>query len=256
MANSIAAGRSVGVARQRRRRQAWWLVSAAGVVAVGLLAVHAVDNQVTVEDREYIEQFLAGAGIGAPAAGRDYLEEIAFIEAVQRAVLSRAAGREGIPFRAGREPKDVLEAGTGECYDRSRVIEKILRDAGFRTRHVAIYSTRETGSALKSLLTPGVSSHAVTEVLTRRGWLVVDSNRAWLSLDRDGNPWSMEAMRADVAERAIAWAEQPEPMTSIFDEPFVHVYGLYSRHGLFYPPYNPIPDVHYGELTANLSQHL
>ena len=105
---------------------------------------------------------------------------------------------------------------------------------------------------MKSLLTPDISSHAVSEVLTKAGWLVVDSVDPWLSLDRAGRPVSMQAIGADVDRGTINWDEKLlQHMGSIYREPFVIVYGLYSRHGRFYPPFNIIPDIHYGEFLAN-----
>ncbi|MGK0173207.1 MAG: hypothetical protein ACI9W2_004954 [Gammaproteobacteria bacterium] len=245
--------------RIRRRRRWYWAVwlLVVGISATGLMAAHsAVDNTVTPQEQHYINKFLAGNNLSGLVEGRSYSSEIEFIIGVQRSVLSQAHGQEGIPLGASREPKDVLEAGTGLCYDRSRVIEKILRNAGFETRHIAIYSTRDTGSSLRSLLTPQVASHALTEVLTQRGWLVVDSNVAWLSLDSAHNPVGISAIKADVDRGAMVWLGQQDPMNAIFSAPFVHVFGLYSRHGLFYPPYNRIPDIQYGEFSANLLQHL
>ena len=105
---------------------------------------------------------------------------------------------------------------------------------------------------MRALLTPGDPSHAVSEVLTRRGWLVVDSNTRWLALDRSSAPVSIAAVRASAAGRApIAW-RQPPPF-AIYRHPFVFVYGLYSRHGEFYPPYDFVPDVNYAELMHNVS---
>ena len=43
---------------------------------------------------------------------------------------------------------------------------------------------------------------------------------------------------------------QTEQLT-IYTNFFVAVYGLYSRHGRFYPPYNLIPDINYGEFIQN-----
>jgi hypothetical protein len=34
--------------------------------------------------------------------------------------------------------------------------------------------------------------------------------------------------------------------------PFTWIYSLYSRHGRFYPPYDPVPDVNWAELAQNL----
>jgi hypothetical protein len=40
-------------------------------------------------------------------------------------------------------------------------------------------------------------------------------------------------------------------LPEIYGAPFTYVYGL-SRHGRFYPPYNAVPDVNWGELAQNL----
>ena len=100
-----------------------------------------------------------------------------------------------MPYGTKREPKDVFEAKAGLCYDRSRVIEKILNFYGFKTRHVAIYSTVSSPFALLSLVTPGINSHAVTEVKTSKGWLVVDSNELFLSVGKDNEPISIEEIQ-------------------------------------------------------------
>jgi hypothetical protein len=80
--------------------------------------------------------------------------------------------------------------------------------------------------------------------------MVVDSNARWLSLDARGNPVSIEEMRRDAGAGRIAWkAPFPAP---IYGKPFTFVYGLYSRHGMAYPPYDAVPDVNYPELLENL----
>ena len=226
--------------------------AAAVVAAVAVAGHNAVDNTITGEDRGHIEAFLQSAQVAPPRAPRSYEAEIAFIADVQRAVLDKVSGHEPIDFDLSREPGDVLAAGTGECYDRSRLIEKALSLAGFETRHVAVYSTEETGSALVSLVTPQVSSHALTEVRTRRGWLLVDSNDPWLSLDAGGDPVDAGRLQAAVASGGVEWhAGQRGRMNWIFEKPFTFVYGLYSRHGRFFPPFNRVPDIHYGEFAQN-----
>ena len=108
------------------------------------------------------------------------------------------------------------------------LIEKMLRFRGLQT-----------------LLDPQSDSHAVTEVRTAAGWLVVDSNEAWLSIDRSGQPQPMTA----VQEAAHTWQR---PLPAFYRQPFICVYGLYSRHGRFYPPCNPVPDLHWKEVLANV----
>lgn len=232
----------------RKRRVMVGTVLLIGVVV--LLAWHAVDNSVSAEDRKYIPRYLVGIRAMPPEATRSYEDEINFVVRVQRAVLDVAPRNEGLPFGAEREPRNLFEARTGLCFDRSRVIEKILRYASLEARHVALYSTRETGSAMKSLLAPGVSSHAVTEVLTKKGWLVVDSNDPWVSLDATTSPVSIWRIKASADRRVrLVWSKPPN---EIYEQPFTFVYGLYSRHGKLYPPYDFIPDINYTELAQNV----
>jgi hypothetical protein len=49
---------------------------------------------------------------------------------------------------------------------------------------------------------------------------------------------------------ALDWARKRNGL-SLYERPMVAVYGLYSRHGRFFPPYNALPDVNYRALTQN-----
>ena len=80
---------------------------------------------------------------------------------------------------------------------------------------------------------------------------MVDSNAPWVSTDSNDQPISIEAIKRDIENTvAIEWGE--EPPTAIYTKPFTFVFGLYSRHGRFYPPYNFVPDINYGEFFQNL----
>ena len=231
-------------------------ITVGGCVSVALLSGYLwltdVDNAITVIDERAIAQLL-GVSVDAPKVDEMVFEEqVEFIRRIQGAVLSKVPVNAGIPKGQPREPADLLSRGEGLCFDRSRFIEKVLRHYGFETRHIAIYSTAETDSALVSLLTPQVSSHAVTEVRTLRGWLVVDSNERWISLDRDNLPVSIDTLSAlDANGLEDRLLSQPE--TPMYADGFTFVYGLYSRHGMFYPPYDYVPDINVSELTQNLT---
>jgi hypothetical protein len=219
-----------------------------GILLFLVLSSNEVDNSITEEDKRFIPNYLES--IPPLEHESPYKEEIEIIKKIQDSVLTVAPNHEGLPYNTEREPKDVYVASKGLCYDRSRVIEKILRYSGFDTRHISMYSTTKTHSAFKSLMTPGVPSHAVTEVLTKRGWLVVDSNNRWLSIDSHGNPLSIAQIKLSIeGPDEIPWRHKPPSI--IYQEPFTFIYGLYSRHGKFYPPYNFIPDVNYEELLQN-----
>ena len=180
------------------------------------------------------------------------------IFAVQDAVLNAAPKDEPLPAGALREPRQLYEAGHGWCFDRSRSIEKGLQYLGFSVRHIAIYDVSKTGSALLSILTPQTRSHALTEVRTSRGWVVVDSNRRWVALDSAGDVWSI----AELQEVANAGASFPEwseridvEMVDNFQAPITYLFGLYSRHGQYFPPFTPFPDVNWRDfVVSNLTR--
>ncbi|MGD9252176.1 MAG: transglutaminase domain-containing protein [Desulfobacterales bacterium] len=214
-----------------------------------ILSYHDVDNSLTEEDRQYIPLYLRD--VAPLPENPSYLDELNFIISVQLTVLKIAPRNEGLPFGQKREPKELYEAKSGWCYDRSRVIEKILRFSGFETRHIFIFSTEKNGSTILSLMTPDVASHAVTEVLTRKGWLIVDSNAPWVSTDKNNQPLSIGRIQRSI-DNAVRIDWHKEPPADIYTKPFASVFGLYSRHGLFYPPYNFIPDINYDELIQNV----
>src|SRR5680860_1366733 len=155
------------------------------------------------------------------------------------------------PFDRPRELRDLYQARSGLCFDRSRAIEKILSSLGFEVRHAAVYSTKDA-SRLRAFLTPRTPSHALTEVKTARGWLVIDSNRRWIGLTRDGTPVDLDALRETKAQQA--WDSRlKEPMSTILSGPFSYLFGLYSRHGRFYAPYTPIPDADWRQVLYNVT---
>ncbi len=216
---------------------------------VTILGVHSVDNKISMEDSTYIPKYLTG--ISKLKNMHSYEEEIDFITAVQASVLKIAPGFNRIPLNQKREPKELFYSKSGLCFDRSRVIEKILRYSGFKTRHISMFSTVASGSGIKAFISKETSSHAITEVFTKKGWLVIDSNAPWISLSDKGLPVSMKTIQENSkGKNKFTWAE--EPPTSIYNDPFVFLYGFYSRHGRFYPPYDPIPDIHYGEFIQNV----
>jgi hypothetical protein len=209
----------------------------AGLAGFGALA--AANN---VSDAVPAKQSAAALSLMRGAQPRPGFEnQVAFITAVQDRVLKASPGRYGIPLGHPRELTDVLEARHGFCFDRSRAIETVLRTYGFKTRHIFVLSTAETASAVKSLVSPRVKSHVLTEVRTDRGWLLVDPDRRWIGLTADGKLATLDNLSGQ------KWRSKYEPMLG---RPFIYLRGVYSRHGRFYPPYNAIPDVSWPEIVG------
>jgi len=188
-----------------------------------VLSYNGVDNSITEEDKLFITKYLTS--IPPLKHNPTYKDELEFITKIQDSVLRVAPNNEGLPYNTEREPKDVCLASRGLCYDRSRVIEKILRYSVFDTRYISIYSTQKTHSSFKSLMTPDIPSHAVTEVLTKRGWLVADSNNRWLSIETQGNPLSIAKIKLSMeGSDEVLWRHKPPNI--IYQEPFTFIYGL------------------------------
>ncbi|MGQ9369135.1 transglutaminase domain-containing protein [Azospirillum sp. ST 5-10] len=247
MPTAVGLKRPVG----RGRRIALATLSILLAAGVAILAWNDVPSTIPAADRGAAAALMTAAlpGWSGFAAPDGFAAEIALVTAVQDAVLGAAPIDRGLPLGGSRDLADVVAAGYGLCYDRSRAIETVLRLHGMATRHVAVYSMAEAGSAWRALMTSGTASHAVTEVLTERGWLVVDSNARWIALTADGRPLDMPALRRTTG---TAWAKPGmAPINPIFTGPFTWVYGLYSRHGRFYPPYTPVPDVDWAEFSHN-----
>ena len=243
---------------KRTSRLRWTLLTALliGMLGVGIAAIHNVPTAPTANDHQIGIKLLKQAGygdlIGKRANQASFEDQVRFIQAVQDAVITASPETVLIPFDRPREPKDLVAHGHGECGDRSRAIEKILNSFGFRTRHMAIYSVRETGARIISLLTPRVGSHALTEVMTSRGWMAVESTSRWIGLTQSGQTISLEDMQAPGAANLTWHARVPERHHRILGEEFTYVPGLYSRHGRFYAPFTPVPDVNWPDLLSGL----
>lgn len=224
------------------------------VIAVGMLSWNNVSTDLTDADRRYAALILSDAGYGSLYHENwkpdDFEDQVRAIVAVQDAVLRTAPKEVEIPLGQQREPKDLYELKQGLCFDRSRSIEKILTWLGFETRHVSIYDTEKIGR-FRALITPQVPSHAVSEVLTQKGWMLVDSNARWIGLSEQREPLSVDWIQRR-QEDLVAWApESRGNINNIFLHHFIRIYGLYSCHGYFYPPFTPIPDVNLPQLASN-----
>ncbi len=231
------------------------------IATIGFVAIaytHNVSKTITKEDADYIHKIVSlyGNHWEDVSKHKTFEEEIADIRTIQASVLQLTPIQKQIPRNQTRNPKDLYDLRYAQCSDRSRAIDKMLRLAGFKTRVASVYGTSKTGSAIKSLLSNDknlVRSHSVVEVKTQKGWMIVDTNDLWLSLDEDMRPISLEEWQHLLSNKNYEWnTSNTGEIYWLLKEPYTYVYGLYSRHGYFYPPYNPLPDINWLELTFNM----
>lgn len=216
------------------------LVAALAVLPVSVYALTDVESGVTAGDAAVIEAL----GVGDDCAAVDgFQSEVECIRRLQAAIKQRIPDMTCADKRQTFEPAAFVARGYGCCFDRARLIEKALAHYGFEIRHLSLHDLK---IPVVGYLMPA-QSHAASEVLTSKGWMYVDSNEAFLLVTRDGEPVTAEALRD------IDWdelVERPVPEPFFRKEPTIF-YGLYSRHGFFYPPKVPLPDVDWSQVAFN-----
>jgi len=240
-----------------------WRKSLAVALALFVAAIAAtyyssrVDGTVTQEDLVYIDLILKDYDptLSLDHRPADFEAELDLIERIQKAALKVAPHDDPIPHGTTREPKDLYENRSGWCFDLGRTMQKALNAFGLETRVVAIYAPDEGISTFMTLITRGANSHSLFEVKTGGGWMVVEPEYPWHALDAANRPLSIDALQEDVAKRKIKYsARMGPPPIDIYRMPFFRIYGLYSRHGMFYPPFVPVPDIDWGQIWDNLSE--
>ena len=238
---------------KKRRLWPWLLLLCLVAATIGVAYYFNVSKTLTEEDKTYIRLFLPGIPENA-ARNASYAEQIRLITLAQQAVSERTRGWAPIPHNHAREPKDLYIGRAGVCYDRSRTLEKMFMFLGMDSRHLALFQREPGVNPLVTLLRHHVPSHAISEVRTLHGWLMVDSNDMWLSIDAKGEPLSVHQMQQLYQSRIpVSWRlKVPVYDNDFYNANCLAVYGLYSRHGHFYPPYSPpIPDYRLRGLLYN-----
>lgn len=213
------------------------------LVFMALAAITNVSTRVQPEDEFAIKAIL---GVQTKPPINSFDDEISVIRWAQKQVLKAAPGMEPIPEYTDREPMDLLKAQSGLCYDRSRTLDKMLKWLGFETRHVYILfadkgQPTSWANFFRYALTRS-NSHAVTEVKTSRGWMLVGSNTGWISLTRDGQP----VPAGQVHERRAEFDNPPEYV----DVPLWAIRGMYSRKGQLYRPFILFPEFNWPDFLT------
>jgi hypothetical protein len=243
-------------------RSALYLVSAVLACLCATLYAHNVSQKITPEDVIYIEKILNQAQTNArrleKTAETPFPDEIRIIRAIQRSAFTTAPNVQQIPLGQPREPKDLFATKAAYCGDRARYIDKALRHYGFTTRYASLYEKQAGISFLKTILTKGDAnnseSHALVEVLTSKGWLIIDTRRQWISLTTAQQPITLE----DLKDKPLAYFQwdrgNKQGGWPLLDRHYYIIYDLYSRHGQFYAPYTKyVPDVYWlGFIKNNL----
>ena len=205
------------------------------LVFAGLAFKSNVPTSLTAAD----QRVFASIGLKANVRFASFDDEIAWIRKAQTEVFARAPLGEGIADNQTREPADLMErVRHGLCFDRARSLDKAFTYMGFESRHVYLLF-RQKPSFIRTLFTRASPSHAVTEVKTSRGWMMVDSNSPWIALTPAG-----AVVNADeVWKRAGEFGAIPQYLRP----PYWAIRGMYSRKGHLYSRISMFPEFNWSD---------
>jgi hypothetical protein len=217
-------------------RQQHWLRFFGGLFALLLIILSSliylknVNVNLTEDDIKTFESM----GFSKPTQNLTFEQEISLIRQGQEKIFKLAPFGKAIPDYQPREITDLLDYGSGLCYDRSRSLDQLFSYLGFESRHVFVLF-KEDRPFFSAIFRKQQGSHAVTEVKTSRGWMYVDSNSPWIAIIQSG-----EVVNADDVWKRFDEFDNPPPY---LNQPWWAIRGLYTRGGRKYPPYIPFPEM-------------
>lgn len=202
-----------------------------------LAAITNVSTELTADDRRAFRMLNIR---DTSFQKKTYDEEIVEIKKTQALIFEKIGISEnGIAEFEDREPLDLIRVGQGLCFDRSRMLDKVYQYLGYETRHVYLLFFDKKNPFL-ALLTYQQPSHAVTEIKTSRGWVMVDSLESFVALDKYGQPLMSDHL----------WEKDLESLPYYFKVRYFAVRGMYSRKGFFYPPRLPFPEFNWPDFLS------
>ncbi len=225
--------------RQRTRR-AGLIILVTAIVSFVLLAIYTnVPTNYTAQDEAVFEDTLHLKPLRHPQTFAQEIEAIKFIQQGTFFIVPKNTSKND---HTVREPAEFLGMREGICYDRSRLTDKAIAYIGLPSRHVYLFFRKGERGFFSSLFRLKNPSHAVTEVKTSEGWMLVDSASDWIALTRDGQVVNAD----DVLQRSKEFNVIPPYLVG----PSWAIRGMYSRHGQLYPPYIFFPDFNWPDFFS------
>ena len=213
------------------------------LISIFFTQYHNVKKNLTIEDIKYIKLFIEELDLDLNKPDfKSFNNELKFINLIHKKIIINIVNKEGIEIKNTREPKDIYVLKKGECYDISRLLEKIFQYYGYKTRHLSIYEKKGNIPLLNLFLKKGNDSHAISQIYTTKGWLTIDSVSDWVNSD-------INNIIIDINKINLNTNWKHHYPHHIFKKKYFIIYGLYSRHGGFYPPYNFIPDINFKDFV-------
>tara|TARA_B100000575_G_C23043734_1_gene600730 strand:- start:131 stop:823 length:693 start_codon:yes stop_codon:yes gene_type:complete len=176
----------------------------------------------------------------------DYQSELNCIKNIQIAQKKLVDSEDCRIKTINPEPLEMINENTGCCFDRARLIEKSLDFYGIKSRRVFLIQKNKYG--IFTIFIPKVGSHAVTEAKTSKGWIGIETvNDLFILTDNNNMPLTFkEAIKKEYN------FPKSEDLDNLYNKDLLALIGVYSRHGKFYKPYLPFPEINFVNFFSNL----
>lgn len=222
-------------------------------------------------DKKFIQQIFRDWGMSNSLTDvhSSFENEVAFISRIQDSTVSQIINGDVAPENS-TNIEYLYTNKKGLCFNRSFFQEKLLKFAGFKTRHIYVYFKYDSSRTVSGdLFNSQLLSHAMFEVKTSKGWMAVETNGNWLGLDKQGNPMTLGEVKEHLKFNNLNLAKSVSIGGHFYDElaikhNFKFLYGVYSRHGGYLKSgplenflqhtglCNSLPDYNLRELLFNL----
>jgi hypothetical protein len=236
------------------------------VIAILVLNSESVVNN--KEDKQYIEAFSTEWKLSknTDSIHANFESEVAFIRQMQDCVVKTIQQVE-IPHQYFGSLKYYYTNRKGFCYDRAVLMEKFLLNYGFSFRHLYLYfdPNGQYPPAI-NFFKRGTPSHALLEVKTQRGWMVIGTNANWIGLSNKNEVLNVAELKKRIGANTLMLKYNASVGQYFWEgkgNHFRFIYGIYSRHGDFFnagrdtgkaslmPSFHILPDYNLSMLLAN-----
>lgn len=154
---------------------------------------------------------------------------------------------------ANRELIDLINLKFPNCYIMAYIFEKVLESKGFKTRHIFL-TLNEKKMPKPLLLFMKLNSHALLEVKTKRGWLIVDPYQNWQGVTNKSEVINIQQLKQN-GVKYYKWKKEIHAgiLNLFFQNNFEFFYGLYSRKGGIIPSkISTLPVINAEDLISSL----
>lgn len=235
-----------------------------------LLFAFNASLRISKEDKQFIQAFLTDwkLDLTPEQIHQSQETELAYISAIQDSVISKIR-HDSISFDSVGIVGCYYRGRRGQCFDRAILLEKFFSNAGFKIRHIYTYfNERTTNVRNLDIFKKGLTSHALLEVKTRKGWMVVGTNSNWIGVNSQGEILDLMQIRKQLRAGTLTLNKRPTIRVPFWEQlnigpSFKVLYGIYSRHGDFFESVpvetsmksigigNPFPDYNLRMLLYN-----